>query len=356
MSGQWPARSHFFFFFFFFFLLSPAASCAGSTGGGAPPRSGPLGGAWRRPPAEEGTVYNRSVALALVEHASVAYIDDEAALLGWNCSRCTGYVTEGFQMLDVIIDIPKRLTAYVGISAYLGSIVVAFRGTHESSLVNWIADLYFLQLDLNYPGVDNALVHAGFYAAYHNSTVRDRVLNAIARIRQHHPRLPVAITGHSLGAALACLCALDLRVNMNVQDLQLMTFGCPRVGNAAFAAFFNDMVPHSVRMTHEHDMVPHLPPMSSPPYIYSYYHIATEVWSYSIGIIRQIEVERVCDGSGEDPTCSRSVLGDSIYDHMIYLGVPLRGNKPHRHRRYTLPRGCSAETFDLCQSHVHRIR
>jgi hypothetical protein len=39
-----------------------------------------------------------------------------------------------------------------------------------------------------------------------------------------------------------------------------MTFGQPRVGNAAFASYFAEYVPKTIRVTHERDIVPHLPP------------------------------------------------------------------------------------------------
>ena len=35
---------------------------------------------------------------------------------------------------------------------------------------------------------------------------------------------------------------------------------------------------------------------------------------------------QVCDGSGEDPNCSDSLLlPDSISDHLTYLGIPISG-------------------------------
>ena len=43
------------------------------------------------------------------------------------------------------------------------------------------------------------------------------------------------MTGHSLGGALAVLCALDLQDIYG--NINLYTFGCPRVGNAAFAQY-----------------------------------------------------------------------------------------------------------------------
>lgn len=59
-----------------------------------------------------------------------------------------------------------------------------------------------------------------------------------------------------------------------------MTFGMPRIGNAAFASCYSEVVPNTFRMTHEHDMVPHLPPY----YYYfpqkTYHHFPREVMSF----------------------------------------------------------------------------
>lgn len=181
-----------------------------------------------------------------------------------------------------------------------------------------------MELDLNYPGVRDAYVHGGFYSSYHNTSLRDQVISAVQSTLAKRPELEVAVTGHSLGAAMACLCALDLNVNVGISNLKIITFGQPRVGNKVFAQFFNERIPYSIRMTHGHDPVPHLPPPSPVSQTYSYYHTATEVWIYNIGSgFRQFEVEKICDSSGEDPLCCKSVVGNSIFDHLQYLGVPL---------------------------------
>lgn len=49
------------------------------------------------------------------------------------------------------------------------------------------------------------------------------------------------MTGHSLGGALATFCALDLEEIYG--SLNLYAFGCPRVGNDAFAKYQEKMIP-----------------------------------------------------------------------------------------------------------------
>ncbi|KAG0582585.1 hypothetical protein M758_3G071600 [Ceratodon purpureus] len=269
-------------------------------------------------------LYNRTKALALVEYASAVYIVDDASLLAWNCSRCQG-VNKDFKIHTLIVDVQHCLQAFVGVAENLNSVVVAFRGTQKTSMQNWVEDLYFKELDLNYPGVTDAMVHRGFYAAYHNTTLREQVVTAVQRIQQDRSELRVTITGHSMGGAMAAFCALDLTANYGVKDIEVYTFGQPRLGNAAFAAFYIATVPRTIRVTHEHDLVVHLPPYYPRMGQKTYHHFPNEVWLIKVSVDRMhYEFEQMCDSTGEDIYCSRSVLGNSVADHLNYYGVYLR--------------------------------
>ena len=57
-------------------------------------------------------------------------------------------------------------------------------------------------------------VHSGFYAAYHNTTLRERVVDAVQDILRARSDLSVILTGHSMGGAMATFCALDLSVSL----------------------------------------------------------------------------------------------------------------------------------------------
>eukprot|EP00244_Chara_vulgaris_P010677 TRINITY_DN4995_c0_g1_i1.p1 TRINITY_DN4995_c0_g1~~TRINITY_DN4995_c0_g1_i1.p1 ORF type:complete len:346 (+),score=35.74 TRINITY_DN4995_c0_g1_i1:176-1213(+) len=267
--------------------------------------------------------YNRSLAYIAVEFASAVYTDDVVVLRNWTCSRCGGQ-TKGFQVKEVVIDYFHKLQGIIGFSPMHQSVVIAFRGTRETSLANWIADLQFRQLDFQYPGVHHALVHTGFFSAYHNTTLRERIPVAFKSMMEAYPGLPTLITGHSMGGAIATLCALDLKINFGFTGIRVVTFGQPRVGNQAFAEYYHRHFPQSMRLTHDHDAVPHLPPFRTPAGSMNYYHVPTEIWLCYVGAERRYLIEKVCDSSGEDPRCSRSVKGTSIADHLMYLGVPLK--------------------------------
>ncbi|CAK7333077.1 unnamed protein product [Dovyalis caffra] len=269
------------------------------------------------------TGYNHTLAKILVEYASAVYMSDLTQLFTWTCSRCSG-LTEGFEIIELIVDVEHCLQSFVGVAKDLTAIVIAFRGTQEHSIQNWIEDLYWKQLDVNYPGMPDAMVHHGFYTAYHNSTIRPGILNAVERAKEYYGDLDIMVTGHSMGGAMASFCGLDLMVNTKAKNVQVMTFGQPRVGNAAFASYYSQLVPNTIRVTNEHDIVPHLPPYYRYFRQKTYHHFPREVWLHNIGVGSLVyQVEVVCDGSGEDPDCSRSVAGNSIADHLVYFGVEL---------------------------------
>ncbi|XP_035833269.1 lipase-like isoform X2 [Helianthus annuus] len=68
------------------------------------------------------------------------------------------------------------------------------------------------------------------------------------------------VTGHSMGGAMAAFCGLDLALIYGSKNIQFTTFGMPRIGNAAFASYYGQVVPSTFRVTHGHDLVLHLPP------------------------------------------------------------------------------------------------
>lgn len=51
-----------------------------------------------------------------------------------------------------------------------------------------------------------------------------------------YPSAKIIVSGHSLGGALAVLCALDLHRTYNKVD-RLTTIGQPRIGNSEFANY-----------------------------------------------------------------------------------------------------------------------
>lgn len=82
-----------------------------------------------------------------------------------------------------------------------------------------------------------ALCCAGFYVSYNNSMLEPNITASIRKMHAEHPNAPLYAIGHSMGAALATICAMDVKFKVGLKDVRLYTFGSPRVGNAEFASF-----------------------------------------------------------------------------------------------------------------------
>jgi triacylglycerol lipase len=152
------------------------------------------------------------------------------------------------------------------------SVTIVFRGSDSS--VDWdtnfdtkperadfdkqvIREEIVNQRTLIYPYSDKsesgAMMHSGFITAYFS--VRDQIQDHIKAKQITH----VAVTGHSLGGALATLCAVDLQFNCADLAIEAYTFGSPKVGNRGFEESFNRRVPNSYRFVAGMDIVPELP-------------------------------------------------------------------------------------------------
>jgi predicted lipase len=153
-------------------------------------------------------------------------------------------------------------------------IVIVFRGSE--SITNWetnldtqeeqkefdqrvIRGVIVGQQEQVYPyageSSSGALMHRGFTTAYFS--VRDQIHDYI----KNHSVSSVIATGHSLGGALATLCAVDIQYNFSdkVTALEAYTYGSPKVGNDGFRDSYNRRVPNTYRFVHGMDIVPELP-------------------------------------------------------------------------------------------------
>ena len=99
----------------------------------------------------------------------------------------------------------------------------------------------------------NQFVQAGLSAVLRNPR---QVSLALPDLLLSDPTRKVYLTGHSLGGAAATLAgARLLSAGINPEQLEVITFGSPAVGNAAFAAKFSPNL-HLVRIVNSGDVVP----------------------------------------------------------------------------------------------------
>lgn len=169
------------------------------------------------------------------------------------------------------------------------TVVISFRGTEMSKPLDVLTDVNlapaaFSPERVEVEGEDEPRVHGGFLAAY--DSVKRRILGAVDDVigagsgsgkvdsadegeralrsnGGNDDRWHVFVTGHSLGGALCTLLAADLGASVKSGSrnftVTAINFGSPRVGNRAFVAMYNDLVPDSVRVVNGDDLVPTLP-------------------------------------------------------------------------------------------------
>lgn len=145
-----------------------------------------------------------------------------------------------------------------------GRWIVVFPGT--SSCDDWRTDFRFFKM----PWYLGGAVHRGFRNAY--ISVDSQIINRVPR------GADVIISGHSLGGALATLCAHALQHHCNVTDAILLA--SPRVGNGEFARRYNRELGHvTSRVVAPHDPVPYVP-----LWIMGNRHVNTEVYLGDTGV------------------------------------------------------------------------
>jgi hypothetical protein len=144
-----------------------------------------------------------------------------------------------------------------------GNVVIAIRGTH--GVHEWIHDLLYEAVPCPFLP-DAGYTEDGFTDVYLSLRVNaehgaTRLVDYVAQMEFPRPLKSLTVCGHSLGAALATLLALDLAANTRYKNPALYTFASPRTGDERFAEVFNRLVPNTYRIANRKDLVTEVPPI-----------------------------------------------------------------------------------------------
>ncbi len=170
------------------------------------------------------------------------------------------------------VSTPQPITADNINACLLGQnsdgIIVAFRGTlppdlHSAlSLHDWLLDFFDVPKTVSTgPGKVPGQVHCGFYDAV--ACIIESIAKGI-RILDPGLTIPVYVTGHSKGGAMASIGAYILSQGYGIPIQQVVTFASPRPGDSGFKAGYETVIPNQIRYENYGDLVPLLPPSNTP--------------------------------------------------------------------------------------------
>lgn len=252
--------------------------------------------------------YSHDLAKRLVNYAGATYCSGKGVIDDWSCVPCAA--VPGFQNITQIHGKGTDARAIVGYDPTLQARIVAFMGTN-ANLDTWIDDILFLPSKCYEDQCNGCHCHPGFLKTY--NSIADEVRDAVENL----PNGQLIITGHSLGAAQASHCAIDMHAH-NITVDHIYTVGQPRIGNDAFANFYDRLGLDHWRVTHHRDPIPHLPWRG----LGGYKQVLREAYYEDA---KADAPTKICDPEfAEDPTCADQFNDEltliHITDHWSYLG------------------------------------
>ncbi|OCH85126.1 alpha/beta-hydrolase [Obba rivulosa] len=195
------------------------------------------------------------------------------------------------------------------------TIVVAHQGTDPDNLLSDLNDVEIAKSNLNstlFPNAGSDIeVHDGFQDT--QGRTADLVLSTVLSALSSSGATEVEVTGHSLGAAVASLDAVMLKMHLP-SDVSITTtvFGLPRAGNQAWADLVDSLLGSSfAHISNQHDPVPIVPGQ-----FLGFQHPSGEAHITDVASSGQATIE-ACPGQ-ENEHCSdaNSLFDFSIQNHL----------------------------------------
>ena len=128
-------------------------------------------------------------------------------------------------------------------------ITLVIRGT--DSVIDWYHDLMITKTEIE----KDVWIHSGFYQQLHADGYFDKIINKLFLLMQEYNDYDVYIVGHSLGSALATIAGYEIS-GMTNTNINVVTFGSPRVGNKLFQTNCNNKENLKIhRITNNKDII-----------------------------------------------------------------------------------------------------
>ncbi|KAJ3491725.1 hypothetical protein NLI96_g519 [Meripilus lineatus] len=191
---------------------------------------------------------------------------------------------------------------------------------YPTHLLSMLTDIRVFRRPLDqklFPGVpSNIHVHGGFGHEHAKTAVT--TLKKVEAIISSKNATSVVLVGHSLGGALAELGALYMSLNLPSHiRIKAVTFGTPRVGNQAFASYFDARVIDFSRVNNKKDFIPILPRL----------HLGFEHPRGEIHIVSPNNAFACSGNEAVEAECTKGTVPDIFWGNILdHLG-PYQGIK-----------------------------
>jgi hypothetical protein len=203
----------------------------------------------------------------------------ENEVLNWSCKWCNQYGNQYLTPYNFIMK--DNVKAGILIDQEYKIIIVNFNYFISNTLIEDLvytecnSTLFNDNIDFYYKRV----CVGDYYEKLYNKIREDLYLN-IHKISKERTEYRFIFTGYSIGAALATISSLDLKLRLNLQIKYVYTFGSPRVGNIEFTKLYYENIKNTYRMTHNYDPVPTIPSVEK-----GFNHVSSEVWQLGNRIV-----------------------------------------------------------------------
>ncbi|KAJ3326896.1 hypothetical protein HDU76_012536 [Blyttiomyces sp. JEL0837] len=255
--------------------------------------------------------------------AEQAYCVGQAAFTAFNCVICDNGLTD----IQSIVSYSGNYAGFAAVDKGNQTIYISFRGA--ILVPNYVAALNVEMADPVFPNYPSTVrVHEGFMKAY--KSIRKHALLSIGAYTRKYPHYKIHAVGHSFGCVLSAFTVVDLVLqNMApAKNISLTGFGCPRIGNEAWARMIDTKLKlNSVRrFVHSADVAAHYPPLTlqSKDKVPSHYtHFQLEYW-LSVNAKTTYRCGDIDPLTGESPSCANTVPPSlwSVDAHTSYWDHP----------------------------------
>lgn len=179
---------------------------------------------------EKDTYFKKSDPPTELRRFQISWTNSEAFFKYTKSERFFDEDSEYFIADDGVVD------GVIGV--FDSKLVISFMASNSDA--DWKANFQFGHKSLPYPGMEGSKVRVHDGYSSHYKKVRAFLQSKTKDFLETTPKGKVLVVGHSMGGSVAQLCALDLHYNFNRQniDIEVVSFGAPRVGNRAFKKSF----------------------------------------------------------------------------------------------------------------------